>query len=142
MNIGSGTTASVAWGGRYCSENIAVSVGLSGTESGVNYQLMYQGSPILSPLGGTGAHIYFGSQIQAGYLYHSGTDATSGCQNSMLSNAVVSINNCSTSVYSVAISRTGAKPIPVPILIFQILSAIYYSPGSPMSSAIKAVQST
>ncbi|HJW28706.1 MAG TPA: hypothetical protein VJ508_05585, partial [Saprospiraceae bacterium] len=54
------TTFTVTGGGGYCAGGSGVLVGLSGSESGVNYQLQLNSVNIGSPLPGTGAAISFG----------------------------------------------------------------------------------
>jgi subtilisin-like proprotein convertase family protein len=56
---------SVTGGGNFCAGGGA-NVGLSGSESGVDYQLMLNGSPVGSPLPGTGSALSFGLQPTTG----------------------------------------------------------------------------
>ncbi|MEO6733316.1 MAG: hypothetical protein ABIN01_18985, partial [Ferruginibacter sp.] len=55
------TTFNVTGGGAYCSGGSGIAVGLSGSQSGVNYQLFNGASPVGSAVAGTGAAISFGS---------------------------------------------------------------------------------
>ena len=62
------TVFSVTGGGYYCSGNPSnLSIGLSGSEIGVNYQLNRNGSPIGPPIAGTGSTLDFGIQNDGNY---------------------------------------------------------------------------
>ncbi|MHC1708242.1 MAG: cohesin domain-containing protein [Bacteroidales bacterium] len=56
------TAFSMTGGGSYCPGSSGSEVGLSGSESGVFYQLKRNGTPIGSPVAGTGFPISFGPQ--------------------------------------------------------------------------------
>lgn len=56
----------VTGGGSYTVGGAGVPVGLSGSENGVNYQLLLNGNPVGAPVAGTNAAISFGNQLQAG----------------------------------------------------------------------------
>ena len=76
-------------GGTYCEGALGLLVGLSGSESGVNYQLKRGGSNVGSPVAGTGSALSFGNQTAAGTYTVVATNASSSCQNNMSGNAVV-----------------------------------------------------
>lgn len=82
----------VTGGGAYCSGGAGVVVGLSGSVSGVNYQLSLTGSPIGSVISGTGSAIDFPSQTGAGSYTVVGTYAATGCQANMSGAVSISIN--------------------------------------------------
>ncbi|MFH0865130.1 MAG: endonuclease, partial [Bacteroidota bacterium] len=86
------TPYGVTGGGSYCSGGSGVAVGLSNSESGVNYQLKIGGLNTGSPVAGTGSSISFGNQSAAGTYTVSAANATTGCNNSMTGNITVSIN--------------------------------------------------
>ncbi len=65
---------------------------LSGSSTGVNYQLHRGASPIGSVLPGSGSSIDFGMQVVAGTYTVIAKDATTACQASMAASAIVSIN--------------------------------------------------
>jgi hypothetical protein len=92
---------SVTGGGSYCSGGAGVPVGLSGSESGVNYQLLINGVNSGIPVPGTGGAITFGNQTAAGTYTVTATNATTGCFNNMTGSVTVTI-----------------LPLPVPILIY------------------------
>ena len=86
------TAFSVTGGGSYCSGGSGVAVGLSGSESGVNYQLKIGGVNTGSPVAGTGAAISFGNQTAAGTYTVVATNATTSCTNTMTGSVVVTVN--------------------------------------------------
>lgn len=85
---------SLTGGGNYCSGGVGVTVGLSGSESGVTYQLQNNGTNIASPITGTGNAISFGNQTLAGSYSVIATNS-SGCAQKMNGNATVSIDQAS-----------------------------------------------
>lgn len=81
----------VTGGGGYCSGGVGSSIGLSGSQAGVSYQL-YNGSvPVGSPVSGTGSAISFGAQTSAGVYTVVGTN-TANCVTVMTGNATVTVD--------------------------------------------------
>jgi hypothetical protein len=79
-------------GGAYCGGGTGVSVGLSGSQAGVSYQL-YNGSTASgSAVAGTGSGITFGMQTAAGTYSVMATNTTTGCTNGMSGSSVVVVN--------------------------------------------------
>ncbi|HMP90636.1 MAG TPA: hypothetical protein PJ991_10565 [Kiritimatiellia bacterium] len=74
-------------GGTGCS-GVGVTVGLSGSENGVDYQLYRGVTPVGSPVSGTGSSISFGNQTVAG-TYTVVATGGGGCTANMTGNAVV-----------------------------------------------------
>lgn len=72
------------------SGNCKVTVGLGGSQSGINYQL-YNGSTVLGTIGGTGGSISFGNQTVAGSFTVKATNNSSLCWAWMNGNASVTI---------------------------------------------------
>src|SRR5207253_7847377 len=60
------TAFSVTGGGTYCEGGVGLAVGLSSSQTGVNYQLKRGGSNVGSPVAGTGSALNFGNQTDAG----------------------------------------------------------------------------
>jgi len=81
----------VTGGGQYCADGTGVLVGLSGSQSGVNYQL-FDGSIYETTTAGSGGVISFGLQVAAGTYTVFATNATTGCVNNMADSAVVIVN--------------------------------------------------
>ncbi len=95
----------VSGGGAYCAGGTGVHVGLTGSTSGINYQLFVGGITTGAPVSGTGASIDFGLQTTAGSYTVVATNATTGCTSIMTGSVAVSINPLPT-VYAV----TGGNP--------------------------------
>jgi len=72
------TAYSVTGGGSYCAGGTGVAVGLSNSETGVNYQLKKDGSNVGSAVAGTGSALPFGNQTGAGTYTVEATIATGG----------------------------------------------------------------
>ncbi len=93
-------TFSVFGGGSYCAGDAGVLVSMSGSESGIVYQLYVDGMPTGSPVIGSGTAINFGLQITAGVYTVVATNSVTTCTKNMLGSATVVINPLPT-VYSV-----------------------------------------
>lgn len=89
-----------AMGSSYCSGGAGISVNLSGSTTGVNYQLYNGSSPVGVPVAGTGSAISFGNQTTAGTYSVVATNATTLCTRAMTGTATISINSLPI-VYSV-----------------------------------------
>eukprot|EP01035_Chromulina_nebulosa_P021643 gene21643-28007_t len=85
------TVFSLTGGGSYCSGGSGSAIGLSNSQSGVNYQLYNGASPVGSPVAGTGSAISFGSFTTATTYTAVATNAAS-CSSNMSGSAAVSIN--------------------------------------------------
>jgi subtilisin-like proprotein convertase family protein len=79
-------------GGSYCSGGTGVAVGLSGSQSGVNYQLYYGSATSGSALSGTGFALNFGLKTGAGAYTVVATNTVTGCVSNMAGSATVSIS--------------------------------------------------
>ncbi len=88
------TVYSVTGGGAYCSGGSGVTVGLSGSDAGVSYQLYFGGSPVSGAVvSGTGSAFSFVSPITAGGSYTVvATNTTTGCISTMAGSATVVVN--------------------------------------------------
>jgi T5SS/PEP-CTERM-associated repeat protein len=85
------TVFNVTGGGAYCSGGMAI--GLDGSQSGVNYQLLLSGNPTGTPVPGTGAALTFTNQTAAGDYTVVAADATSGCTATMNGSATVTLTD-------------------------------------------------
>ncbi|WP_206019729.1 T9SS type A sorting domain-containing protein [Runella sp. SP2] len=83
------TAFSVTGGGNFCQGGAGVLVGLSGSESGVTYQLKKDNEAIGSAATGTGSTISFGSQASTGTYTVLATKMATACTSNMTSSAVV-----------------------------------------------------
>jgi gliding motility-associated-like protein len=82
----------VTGGGSFCAGGSGVTVGLSGSQNGVNYQLKLNGANIGSVKAGNGTALSFGDQTLAGTYTIDATTIVTSCFNSMTGNAVVVVN--------------------------------------------------
>lgn len=86
------TAFNVTGTGSYCAGGTGVAIGLSGSQSGVTYQLQLNAVNSGSSVAGTGSAISFGSQTTAGTYTVIATNTTTLCVNNMTGNAVVTVN--------------------------------------------------
>jgi len=87
------TTFSVTGGGAYCAGGTGVEVAISGSQSGVSYTLLRDGSATGVPVAGTGTGaVSFGMQTIAGNYTVVAMNNTTSCTNTMTGSASVSIN--------------------------------------------------
>jgi hypothetical protein len=91
----------ITGGGSYCSGGTGVPVGLSGSTSGIQYQLYRGSTAIGSPITGTGSSLTYGMQTVSGSYSISATNTSNSCVSGMT--GVTSVSNGPTpNVYSVA----------------------------------------
>jgi uncharacterized protein YjdB len=81
----------VVGGGGYCAGGAGSNVGLSNSQTGVNYQLYYDGTAIGSPFAGTGSTVSFGTYTAAGTYSVLATNATTTCSVAMAGTAFINI---------------------------------------------------
>ena len=84
------TAYNVTGTGSYC-EGSSVTVGLDGSETGVNYQLKKGGVDEGTPVAGTGSPLSWDNKTQGTYTVEA-TNATTSCTQTMSGNAVVTEN--------------------------------------------------
>ncbi len=94
------TAYTVTGGGSFCTGSTGLAIGLSGSQSGVNYQLYRGATAVGGPVAGSGAAISFGVHSTAGTYTVVATRTATGCTNNMSSSATISVNPLPT-VYSV-----------------------------------------
>ena len=78
-------------GGNYIGGGSGVSVGLSGSQTGVNYLLYVDGLFTGQTVAGTGSTISFGNQTIAGNYTASATNISTTCNSTMTGSALVSV---------------------------------------------------
>jgi uncharacterized protein YjdB len=86
------TAFTLTGGGSFCTGGSGVAVGLSGSQTGVNYQLMNGASTVGSPVAGTGSAISFGTQPNAGTYTVVATNTATSCTSTMTGSALITIN--------------------------------------------------
>ncbi len=82
----------VTGGGTYCAGLEGLEVGLSGSQTGVSYQIQKYNVNVGTAITGTGAAISFGKQMEAGTYSVIGTHIISACMNTMLSPKTIVID--------------------------------------------------
>jgi hypothetical protein len=87
------TVYSVTGGGQYCNGGTGVYVGLSGSNTGINYQLMNGAAAVGSPMTGTGTALDFGLITTGGNYNVVAQDATTSCASNMSGGATVTVNS-------------------------------------------------
>ncbi len=83
---------SVGGGGHYCAGGTGLSITLSGSVSGMSYQLKNGLANVGAPLAGTGSALNFGLQTSAGSYTVEATNNTTGCTNIMAGGAGIVID--------------------------------------------------
>jgi len=110
------TLFTVTGGGEYCSGGTGVSVGLNGSQVGVDYQLLFDGANSGSPVSGNGAAISFGDQTSAGLYTVHAINATTTCERNMTGSVSISVNPLPTALagidqtinYGISTSLSGS----------------------------------
>lgn len=86
------TVFAITGGGTYCAGGTGVTIGLSGSQTSVHYQLYNGSTPTGTPVAGTGSAISFGPQTAAGTYTVSATGDTTGCSINMTGSVTIIIN--------------------------------------------------
>jgi hypothetical protein len=92
------TVFTVSGGGTRCTTDSGLAITLSGSQTGVNYQLQLNGGNVGTPVAGTGAALNFPVQSTAGTYTVVATNATTGCTNNMTGNAVILVITCGATI--------------------------------------------
>ncbi|MCB9345381.1 MAG: HYR domain-containing protein [Lewinellaceae bacterium] len=102
----------VTGGGGVCTtDNIGAAIGLSGSQTNVNYRLSLNGVPVGAVVAGTGNAISFGTFLAAGTYTAVATHAQGGCMSTMTGSAVVSTFNCTVSITDPCICLDNATTL-------------------------------
>ena len=86
------TSYGVIGGGSYCAGGTGLEIGLNGSQNGVSYGLILNGTKTGKLLNGTGAAISFGLQTVAGTYTAIGTDANTLVSNAMTGSGSIMVN--------------------------------------------------
>jgi len=86
----------VSGGGVYCAGGTGFSITTSGSNLGINYQLMLGGSPVGGAMAGTGSGLNFGTQTAPGAYTVVATNGSTGCTANMSGTATISVNTAPT----------------------------------------------
>ena len=103
------TLYSVTGGGNYCANAVPAGmlVGLSGSNTGITYNLSRVGGAVLTSLPGVGGALSYGLQATAGTYKIAATNATNGCADTMSGTAVVGISPLPNSANFVTVTSPG-----------------------------------
>lgn len=128
----------VAGGGNYCLGDACPHITLAGSASGNNYQLYNDGSPVGTPVAGTGSALDFGAQCTMGTYTVLGTNTTSGCTTAMSSSASVAAFPLPGAGFSI---NNPSQPLSTNNFVFTVSSAPSnyafswdFGDGSPLST--------
>jgi hypothetical protein len=98
-------------GGSVCNtDNIGVPVGLSSSQTNVNYQLFRNGLPVGAPVAGTGAAISFGLQLAGTYTVVA-THTQGACTRTMTGTITVTAFNCTVAISDPCICLNNATTL-------------------------------
>ena len=86
------TQYNVTGGGAYCTGTTAPSVGLSGSQTGVSYQLQKDNVNTGAALAGTGSALSFGTQATSGTYTVSAINTSTNCASNMSGSVIVVVN--------------------------------------------------
>ncbi|MEI6945987.1 MopE-related protein [Paraflavisolibacter sp. H34] len=100
-------TFTVTGGGSFCAGGAGVAVGLSGSETGISYQLTRDGVPAGPAVPGTGSAISFGNQAEAGTY---AVTATTGSTAMISGTVTIVVTAPVTPSVSISASATAIEP--------------------------------
>ncbi|MBN8684656.1 MAG: hypothetical protein J0L99_18540, partial [Chitinophagales bacterium] len=105
-------TFTVTGGGVRCdTDTQGLPVGLSGSQTGVNYQLQLNGNNVGAPVAGTGNPISFGEQLAVGTYTVVATIVATGCTQTMLGSVTVSTISCGVSISDPCVCLNNATTL-------------------------------
>jgi uncharacterized protein YjdB len=85
-------TFSATGGGNYCAGSSGVSIGLTGSQSGIDYRMMLAGTPVGATVAGTGSALPLGNATVTGTYTIVGTDPSTLCFSTMAGSVAVGID--------------------------------------------------
>ena len=100
------TLFTVTGGGTFCSGGTGVTVGLSGSQTGVKYQLKSGTANSGSAVAGTGAALSFGLKTGAGTYTVVGTTTSGSCPKTMTGSVAVTVNALPTAPAAIGGTKT------------------------------------
>lgn len=103
------TVYTVTGGGNYCAGGTGLSVGLSGSQNGTDYQLYLGTATAGSPVTGTGTPVDFGPQTATGSYTAIATNPLTGCTKTMTGSTV--IGTIPTVTPSVTMNSSVGNPV-------------------------------
>ncbi len=85
------TIYTITGGGSICTGGLGANIGLSGSNTGVTYQLFFGAFAVGSPVTGTGLPFNFGTYTVPGTFDVQATDVVTGCSSSMTRGATITV---------------------------------------------------
>lgn len=134
------TSYNVTGGGTYCVGASGKLVGLSNSQSGVNYQLKLTGVNVGTPVSGTGSSISFGNQTGVGTYTVQATFVSTSCSSTMNGSVAIATSSIPTislaktadpSCYQAELTATNAGGTMGPVSASNTTSATISSSGTP-----------
>jgi len=129
----------VSGGGAICS-GANTTITLSGSESGVNYQLVLGTTNQGTPIAGTGSALTFANETAAGTYTVVATNATTGCKQTMTGSVLITINELPDTFTVVGGGNYCTSDSPVPVTLSGSKKKVKYqlqingiSNGTPLS---------
>jgi hypothetical protein len=121
----------VTGGGTYCSSGSGLTIKLSGSQTGVNYQLYLNDSPVAGAIiSGTGSSVSFFNQFLEGVYTVKAVNTITGCQATMNDKAVITVSQAPTAtgiVYSRSSSNNCSNAGSATIILFSCTPGGKYS---------------
>ena len=90
-------------GGTRCDFGVGDTIGLSGSEFGVNYQVLHMGNTDGTPWAGTSLPVYLGLHDTAGSYSVIATNPSTGCTSNMTGSPVITVNTAVTPAVDILI---------------------------------------
>ncbi|MBD2751925.1 choice-of-anchor Q domain-containing protein [Spirosoma validum] len=134
----------VSGGGALCPTSTGVGVTLSGSQPGVTYQLRRDGSPVASPVAGTGSGLVFANQTTTGQYTVLATSVSTGCQQLMSGSATVrAANSPLLSMTHTNVGQLGASTGTASVTVSGGTPTYTYdwTPGSPTGDGTSSISS-
>ena len=101
------TAFTITGGGSFCAGGTGADIGLSGSASGVSYQLFNGSTAVGSAVTGIGSALDFGLSVTAGTYTIVATDPSTGCTNTMTGTVTITINPSPAAIAGTPIICTG-----------------------------------
>ena len=105
------TLFTVTGGGSFCTGGPGLPVGLSGSQTGVNYQLQINGVNNGAPVAGTGSAFNFGTYTTVGTYTVVASSTSSGCSTSMTGSVSIATFNCNISISDPCVCLNNATTL-------------------------------
>ncbi|HRI59222.1 MAG TPA: proprotein convertase P-domain-containing protein, partial [Saprospiraceae bacterium] len=105
------TTFTVTGGGSYCAGGPGLVVSLSGSQTGVNYQLRLNTANVGAPVAGTGSPINFPAQTGVGNYTVAATSTSTACSTLMTGSVNIATFNCNVAISDPCICKNNATTL-------------------------------